>query len=126
MGSFPGEIQSSHLPHLHISSPPTPKICAMGNCGSQYFVVVIVFIAALNVWKAPDGYPAAEHRAWLFNMLPEPMQDAYFAATLANMSSVSPKFLASSIPTVKGPRLIDGSSSSLTLVMTGCRQPSSR
>ncbi|KAF6233523.1 hypothetical protein HO173_008254 [Letharia columbiana] len=57
----------------------------IGNYSNKYFIAVVVCIAAF-IWKAPDGSPAAEHRAYLFNMAPRPIKDAYLAPTLANMS----------------------------------------
>ena len=61
----------------------------MGDCGFKFFIAIGVFIVALCFGTAPDGYPAAVHRAWLFDMLPFTVQDVYVGFTLANMIWVS-------------------------------------
>ena len=64
----------------------------MGGCGFEFFKFFIAingFIAALGFWTATDGSPAAVDRAWLFEVLPSTVQDAYVGFTLANMIWVS-------------------------------------
>ena len=61
----------------------------MGLRGFKFIIALGVFIVVLCILVAPDGYPAAVHRAWLFDLLPYAVQDAYFGCTLANMIWVS-------------------------------------
>ena len=51
----------------------------------KFWITITVSYLALLFSMAPDGYPAAAHRAWLFDMLPSTVQDAYVGFTLANM-----------------------------------------
>ena len=115
--------QASFHPSFHIPSPLNSKMPVIGYYSSKYFIAVVVGIAVFNVWKAPDGSPAAEHRAYLFNVLPNLIKDAYLALTLANMSWVSQNpHLSLSFAHRKGQRLIDGPLSSRAPAMTGQRQ----
>ena len=59
----------------------------MGDCG--FFIAIGVSVVALCIGKTPDGYPAAVYKAWLFDMLPFIVQDAYVGFTLANIIWVS-------------------------------------
>ena len=88
-GKSSSETQPKQLSYLHTSSSLIPEIGTMENRYVKAYIATNVFIYALGMWTAPDGYPAARHRARLFDMLPFLVQDAYTEFILANMIWVS-------------------------------------